>query len=193
MHYFFHLYLYQKRNQERYQGKKFACTLFLVHLPYSINKEIIIHVFYRPCHQHCIICVMNMLQNIYSSLCKDLFLEMHNKGWMHLFRDVLMGHNRKKLLYWIMAYIHAIWYIVESVYLSKLVFKLDTCHWTDHFITVCGKWISDSNLKVVLPLTQVFLNSICCGNDTDENKFIGILHEIITVPHEVFQWRSNIK
>ena len=53
-------------------------------------------------------------------------LEMHNKGRMHLFRDVLMGHNRKKtikkLLYWIMAYIHAIWYIVESVYLSKLVF-----------------------------------------------------------------------
>ena len=66
-------------------------------------------------------------------------------------------------------------------------------HQNDHYITVCGKWIYDYNLKVELPLTQVFLNYICCGNDTDENKFIGVLHAIIAVPHEVVQIRLNTK
>ena len=69
----------------------------------------------------------------------------------------------------------------------------DTWHWTDNCITVFGKWIFDSNLKVALPLTQDSLNDICCGNDTDENKFIGILHVIIAVPPEVVQIILNMK
>ena len=61
---------------------------------------------------------------------------------------------------------------------------LDTWHWTHHYITVCGKWIFDSNLKVTLPLTHDFLNDVCRGNDTDENKFMGVLHDIRSVPPE---------
>ena len=63
----------------------------------------------------------------------------------------------------------------------------------DHCIAVCGKCIFDSNLKVALPLTKVCLNYICCGNDTDENKFIGVLYEIRAVPTEVFQRILNMK
>ena len=64
---------------------------------------------------------------------------------------------------------------------------------TDNCITVCGKWIFDSNLKVVFPLTQVFLNYLCCGHDTDENKFIGVVHTIRAVPPKVVQRRLNMK
>ena len=66
-------------------------------------------------------------------------------------------------------------------------------HRTDHCITVCGKWIFDTNLKVALPLIQACLNYICCGNDTDVNKFIDVLHEIIEHPPEVVQRRLSMK
>ena len=52
---------------------QFAYTLFLVHLTYSINKAIRIHVLYYPWRQHCIIWLMNMCQNISSSIRKNLF------------------------------------------------------------------------------------------------------------------------
>ena len=68
-----------------------------------------------------------------------------------------------------------------------------TSHRNAHCITVCGKWIFDSNLKVALPLTQVCFNYTCCGNDTDENKFIGVLHVVIVVPPEVVERRLNMK
>ena len=70
---------------------------------------------------------------------------------------------------------------------------LDTWHRTDHCITVCGKWIFDSNLKVALPLTQDCLNYTCRGNDTDEIIFVGALHAIRSVPTEVVQRRLNMK
>ena len=73
----------------------------------------------------------------------------------------------------------------------SLLIQLCVCYYTrgngPHCITVCGKWIFDSNLKLALPLAQVCLNCICCGNDTDKNKFIGVLHAIREVPPEVVQ------
>ena len=70
---------------------------------------------------------------------------------------------------------------------------LDTCHQTDHFITVCDKWIFDSDFEVAFPLTEDFLNYTCRGNDTDEIKFVGVLHAIRAVPPEVVQRRLNMK
>ena len=70
---------------------------------------------------------------------------------------------------------------------------LDMWHRNDRCITGFGKWIFDSNLKVALPLTQDSLNYICRGNDTDENKFIGVLHAIRAVPPEVVQRILNMK
>ena len=70
---------------------------------------------------------------------------------------------------------------------------LDTWHRTDHCIIVCSKWIFDSNFKVELPLTHDCLKYIFRGNDTDENKFIGVVHAIGSVSPEVVQIILNMK
>ena len=69
---------------------------------------------------------------------------------------------------------------------------LDTAHRKDHCITVCGKWIFDSNLESALPLTKASLNYICPGNDTDDITFVGVLHAIREVPPIVVQRKLNI-
>ena len=69
---------------------------------------------------------------------------------------------------------------------------LDTAHRADHCITVCGKWIFDSNLESALPLTNASLNYICSGNDTDEITFVGVLRAIRAVPPVVVQQRLKI-
>ena len=67
MNYFVQVNLSKKRNRIRYQRKiQLAYTLFMVHLPYSINKEIISHVLYHPLHQHSNMWLMNMRQKISS-------------------------------------------------------------------------------------------------------------------------------
>ena len=63
----------------------------------------------------------------------------------------------------------------------------DKWHRTDPCITVCGKWIFDSNFEVTFPLIQDFLNCICRGNDTDDIKFVGVLYAIIADPPEFFK------
>ena len=80
----------------------------------------------------------------------------------------------------------------QSTY-PTMCLLLDMWHRTDHCIAVYGKRIFDSNLKLALPLTQVCLNYICCGNDNDENKFIGLLQMIRGVPPEVVQRILNMK
>ena len=65
-------------------------------------------------------------------------------------------------------------------------------HRTDQCITVCGKWIFDSNLEFALPLKSAWLNYICSGNDTDEITFVGVLHAIRAVPPIVVQRKFNI-
>ena len=64
---------------------------------------------------------------------------------------------------------------------------LDTAHQTNHCITVCGKWVFDSNLESALPLTKSSLNYICSGSDTDEITFAGVLNAIRAVPLVVVQ------
>ena len=50
---------------------------------------------------------------------------------------------------------------------------------TDHCITVLDKWIFDFNFEVAFSLTQDCLNYTFRGNDTDDNKCLGVLHAII--------------
>ena len=72
--------LYQIMNRERYQKRKqCAYTLFLVHLPYYINKAIRIRVFYRPWNKYCIIWVMDMCHNISSGVIKSIFCKLRIK------------------------------------------------------------------------------------------------------------------
>ena len=37
---------------------------------------------------------------------------------------------------------------------------------------------------MALPLTQDCLNNTCCGNDTDDNEFVVVLHVVRAVPIE---------
>ena len=69
---------------------------------------------------------------------------------------------------------------------------IETTHRTDHYITVCGKWIFYSNLESALPITKASLNYICSVNDTDEITFVGVLHVIRAVPPIVVQRKLNI-
>ena len=117
-------------------------------------------------------------------------LEIHNKGRMQFCGDILMGQHREKnekiLSYSIEEWHTSMPYDIlrnDSTY-PTVCFSLYMWHRTDHCITVCVKWIFDYNFKVALPITQVCLNYICYGNNTDENKFIGVLHAIRSVPLE---------
>ena len=69
---------------------------------------------------------------------------------------------------------------------------LDTAHHTDHCITVCRKWIFDSNFKFALPLTKASLNYVCSGNDTDEITFVGVFHAIRAVSPVVVSGKLKI-
>ena len=69
---------------------------------------------------------------------------------------------------------------------------LDTAHRTNHCITVCGKWIFDSNLESALPPTKTSLDYIYSGNDTDEITFVGVFNAIRAVPPVVVQKRLKI-
>ena len=115
----FLLNISQRRNKARYQKRKqYAYSLFVVRLPYSINKAIRIHVFYRPWHQHCIIWVMNMRQNISSGISKNLFWQFRIKfrctsaviflwGIWHLFWTS-KGHFCLRLMIYYGAYLSPI-------------------------------------------------------------------------------------
>ena len=59
---------------------------------------------------------------------------------------------------------------------------LDTQHWIDRYITVCGKLVFDYNLKVALPLKHDSLNDLCRGNDTDEIIFVGVVRLGVRIP-----------
>ena len=70
---------------------------------------------------------------------------------------------------------------------------LETAHRADNCITVCGKWIFDSNLEFTLLLTKFSLNYTCSGNDTDEITFVGVLRVIREVPPVGVKKRLNMK
>ena len=101
----------------------------------------------------------------------------------------ITNKNKKRLNYRIEEWNTSTPYDIcrnQSTY-TNMCLLLDIWHRTDNCITVCGKWIFDSNLEVEFPLTQDYVNCICRGNDTDEIKFVGVLHTIREVPPEVFQ------
>ena len=118
---------------------------------------------------------------------------------MQFCRDALMGQSREKKEQKIHYQIQE-WNTYTTTFdilqnhsnYPTVCLLLDMAHRTDHYITVCGKWLFDSNLESALPLTKASLNYICSGNDTDEIKFVGVLHAIRAVPPIVVQKRLNI-
>ena len=131
---------------------------------------------------------------------KQLALALiHGKGRMKLCRDTLTGQYREKSEQKIHYQIQE-WNTPTTTYdilqnhsnYPTVCLLLDTAHRKDHCITVCGKWIFDSNLKFTLPLTKAWLNYICSGNDTDEITFVGVLHAIRAAPPIVVQIKLKI-
>ena len=170
-----------------------------MHLPYYFDKETRIHVLYHPWNQHCIIWVMDMRQNISSGVGKIILREIQNKLWMHFFHDILLGHHKEKNESWLNYCIEE-WHTSTSydIFWSHyncptVCLLLDTSHRTDHCITVCGKWMFDSNIEVAFPLKQDFLNYICCGNDTGDTICVGVLRAIRSVHPKVVQRILNMK
>ena len=78
-------------------------------------------------------------------------LEVHNKGRMHFCLDICLGHGNYCIEEWHTSTPYDILWN-EPTY-PTVCLLLDMWHQTDHFITVCGKCIFDSNLKVASPLT----------------------------------------
>ena len=118
---------------------------------------------------------------------------------MQFCSDILIGHHREKNEKIINSCIEE-WYtsMPYDIFWNQSTYKtvcllLDIWNRTDNCIAFFGKWIFDSNLKVVLPLTQDSLNYTCCGNETDENKFVGVFHKIIAVSTKFVQRRLNMK
>ena len=122
--------LSQRSNQARYhKGRQWGYTFFLVQLPSSINKAIRIHVFYHPWNQNFIIYVMNMHHNISSGVSKNVFFKSiidfgYPSAVIFLWGVTKKERKKKQIPYWGMLYIHAIWYILESVYLSNFLFVI---------------------------------------------------------------------
>ena len=126
-------------------------------------------------------------------------LEIQNKGQMHFCRDILMGHhkekNEKRLNYRIQEWHTSTPYDIfwnQSTY-PTVCLLLDMWQQTDHFITVCGKWVFYSNFEVMFPLTQYCLNYKCRGNDTDENNFLVSCMQLEQSPPEVVERILNMK
>ena len=118
---------------------------------------------------------------------------------MQFCRDICMVHHKEKNEK-ILNYHTKEWHtftpydIFRNQYTYPTVcLLLDTWKRTGHCISICVKWIFDSNFEVAFPLTQDCLNCTFRGNDTGENKFFVVLHEIRAVPPEVVQRILNIK
>ena len=128
-------------------------VLFLVHLPYFFHKATIIHVFFHTWHKHCIIWVMNLRHNISSGVIKSLFLsfiinvECNSSVifvWDSTEKNEIIIHYRIQEWHTFPTYD-----ILQNQSNDPTVcLLLDMALQADHCITVCGKWIFDSNLKL---------------------------------------------
>ena len=187
------VHLPQRRNQARNNPRNQSpYNFFVVHLPYYINKAIIIHVFYFPWNKHCITWVMDVCWNTSSGVSKNLLYKSRIKvrctSAVILLWDITK-RKRKRLNYRIEEWHTSTTFDIfwnQSTY-PTVCLLLDKWNRNYHCITVCGKWIFDSNLKVALLLTQVCLNYTCRCNDTGENKCVGVFNPIRAVPPEVLK------
>ena len=123
--------------------------------------------------------------------------EIKNKVRIQFCCDIFLEHHKDKkgINYHIEEWHTSAPYVIfwNVSYYQTVCLVLDTSHRNHHCITVCGEWIFDSNFEVKFAPTKDCLNYICCGNDTDEIIFFGVLHAIRAVPLEVVQIRVNIK
>ena len=118
--------------------------MFLVHRPQMFHEATIIHALYHPWHQHCIIRVMNLRRDISSGKSKSLFLSLIIRFECNSIVIFLWDNTekkRKKIHYDIQEWHTFMTYDIlhnQSTYLTVCLL-LDTAHWADYCVTVCGK------------------------------------------------------
>jgi hypothetical protein len=132
---------------------------------------------------------------------KQLSLEaVKDKRWgrMRFCHDVMMGCYREKnemrLNYKVEEWKNGMEFdIFRNVSQYPTVCALiDSSHGTGHCITVCNKWIFDSNFEWAFPLTQECLNYICKSDDDPDITFVGVAHALRAIPPKIVQTKYNI-
>jgi hypothetical protein len=129
---------------------------------------------------------------------KKLSLLAVKKGRMRFCHDVIVGHYRKKkemrLNYRVHEWKKSMEFdIFRNVSNYPTVCALiDSSHGTGHCITVCNKWIFDSNFEWAFPLTQESLDYICKSEDDQGIKFGGVSHAIRAIPPKSVQTKFKI-
>lgn len=117
---------------------------------------------------------------------------LKGKGRMHFCKDILLGHHKrkheKKLKYTVEEWKGSPEFdIFCDISPFPTVCRLiDGSFGTGHCVTVCNKWIFDSNFENAFALTRKALNDICMG------EFRGVSHAIRAVPPKVVKMKLSI-
>jgi hypothetical protein len=110
-------------------------------------------------------------------------------GRMNFCHELLIGHYREKKEKRINYSVEE-WkeYMTFDIFLNVSPYPT-VCAIIDsasqgigHCITVCDKWIFDSNFEWAFPLTQECLNYICKSEDHPDIEFLGMSHAVCAIP-----------
>ncbi len=124
---------------------------------------------------------------------EESLYKLEHKGRMQYCKDIIMGQfkqkGERKLNYGVEEWKEQPSYnIFTNISPYPTVCNLlDESLGTGHCVTVCNKWIFDSNFEQALPLTQNSLNFIC------EGKFLSVPHAIRAIPPPLVKNRLSNK
>jgi hypothetical protein len=113
-------------------------------------------------------------------LCNDLNRGMKTESGFEFFQrctepKLLTKKERKYFQFTKLKKGLSKWDIIKDSqeYMMCLVGLQSSDHKTDHAISICGKWIFDSNFQTALPLNRESLD-LCCSSDCRRSVFVGI-------------------
>ena len=111
-----------------------------------------------------------------------------NGGRMQFCNDVILNHykqkNEKKLRYTVQNWNESKPFdIFKDISTWPTVcLLLDSAGRAEHCVTVCNKWIFDSNFDYAFPLSEQCLHYICGGDDEKDIKFVSVCQAIRAIP-----------
>ena len=116
--------------------------------------------------------------------------DAHSEGRMNFCAKMLVGRDRQpeeqRIKYTIEKWkVPNSFDILCNVSMFPTVCQLiDKKGGTGHCVTVCGKWVFDSNFKKSFPLSLKWMNFICNSEDDTDNGFSGVMTAIRAFPHK---------
>jgi len=124
---------------------------------------------------------------------KQSCLSIMGTGRINFCHNLLIGHYRekkeKRISYSVEEWKESMTFdIFQNVSPYPTVCAIiDSSQGIGHCITVCDKWIFDSNFEWAFPLTQECLNYICKSEDNPDIEFLGVSHAIRATPPYFFK------